>query len=293
MGNEGKFIVQNHLNHEAIFGGSYCDPKRRIDKCNGYLNSDYSCIGRAFLTFCYSKIFNIHRLYGYEDGFLQDYRNQSDVEHAFATITESELVEAIEELMNMYLATQRYLEAESDRGYISVIRALRPFEINQIVDQLEDGNEEILLKTNTITSYACDGQAFGYGTAVSIRRKISIADVVMHYKVLAYPEDSCRFSPMHGGEYEVWVKNESPLGLLKLSKQEVEVFRERYEQDYLDEYRKRKDWNDNSYIRYSYEQSMKKPLSKEPDPSKLYPPFSRPCIDDPMVRFIMKLKKYL
>ncbi|MDW2798778.1 hypothetical protein RZO55_14460 [Clostridium boliviensis] len=286
-GNEDKFIIQNKINHEALFGGSYCDPERKLDKCTGYINSDYACIGRAFLTFCFSKMFNIHRLYGYEDGFMQQNGNSYDIERAFSLLTERDLIEAEEELKLMYVKTQQYLERELKSNFIKIVRALRPFEIDQIIDQIENGREEIILKTNTITSYAGDGQPFHYGASITIVRNIPIEDVVIHYKVLAYPEDTCRYSPMHGGEYEIWVKNEHPLGLIKLSRDQVCIQRERYE-DYLNMRNSR-----SNYVSDWDEWYSQRPLLRDDEANKIFPKFYRPCINDPILKFLMKWKKYI
>ena len=93
---------------KAIFG--YGHPEDNVLKdCNGYVSAnDVYNLGRVFLEYCYSIIFNIHRLPGYKTEWFSrryDFQHRENLENINADI----LSNACNELKELYKYTQKYI----------------------------------------------------------------------------------------------------------------------------------------------------------------------------------------
>jgi hypothetical protein len=285
-----KYKIKTQLVSEALFGESYCNAirgKSKLPGCTGYINNDKDHIGRAFLTFCFSKIFHIHLLYGYEEGFLENTTAFFRVREAFSKLTIEEIDEAIEDLRQLYIFTQERLQDRDSNGSqsIKLVRALRPFEIEQIVGQYLDGCEEITYKTNIISSYAAENRLFHYLTCVSIERLVKMENIAIYYKFLEYPGDVCKFYPQSGGEYEVWVKNEHPLRHLTLKNEQFHIIQDAFIKEYVEPYKKKSTFEQN--------RSGNEPFSSNAEWAKMTGNFFKPCIDDRLVKRVMKFRKHI
>ena len=60
-----EFHVTNELLLQAFWGGTMCR-NNCFTQCTGYFYSDEYSFGRGFIEFCIARIFNIHRVPGFE-----------------------------------------------------------------------------------------------------------------------------------------------------------------------------------------------------------------------------------
>lgn len=69
---EDKFTIKNEYLVQAMWGGYLID-NCCFKYCNGYFNYDDHRLGRQFLEYCYSVIFGIHIVPGFETGYKYTY----------------------------------------------------------------------------------------------------------------------------------------------------------------------------------------------------------------------------
>ena len=277
---EDVFVVKNDLVNEALFGEIVCGFKG-LPGCSGYVNSDQHQIGKAFLSFCYSRIFNIHRVYGYEDAYISDHKRH--FRESFNGLTEQKIIVAERELEELYCFTQKFL---LEKGLvvddkIHLVRALRPFEIESLTDQFRDGKKKIKVKSGILSSYGHYTDDFRYGSCVTIHRMVPVEDIVIFYKALAYPGETC-YEHGHGYEDEVWVKNNNPLGYIEIAREDIHIYNKdgRFDRDYPDRRSSERYYRTCGVDRYETS-------------ARMFEDLFCPCTDDRMIRFLMKMKKYI
>lgn len=221
---ENEYRVKSELLLEAMWGDNVCH-NRVMPDCVGYFNadSDRNSYGRGFLEFCVSRNFNIHRLPGYEQYYIQDgtalrYKKEN------GALSEAEVNEACKEIRELYDFTQRKLVSDGivNDGKVRLVRSLRTYEAREVAPQLKQGRDIIEMPANIITSYSMEKHASGYENIMYLTRQVSAEDILMVYKYLYHPEWTCA-SGLHGGEFEVWVIDRSIFGMVNLLKEDFEL----------------------------------------------------------------------
>lgn len=210
-----EFEIKNELLQQAIWGGYLCKNGALKDSC-GYFNTDTNDYGRGFLEFCYSKIFDIHRVPGFEQYYIQDATNMK-MKKAYGNLQEKDILDACKELEAYYKFLQKELKDSPyvNDGKIKLVRSLREHERIHVIPQLEEQNDLIELPVNIINSYAHDGRLYGYYSTISIVREVEIEKVVMYFESLKASENVC-WNNLHGNEYEVWVLEDNMFGKIWL-----------------------------------------------------------------------------
>ena len=193
-----RFNIENPLLIHAICGGTKCD-KVPLEKTGGYLYYEDRPIGRAFLEYCYSVIFGIHRFPGYENYYsLCGYECSWLVESG--AISEEDIVSACRELKDLYEFTRAHLGERE----VTLYRTLNSAEIRSAkwVD------EKIAFHTNIMSSYT-QSPNMAYRGDIKIKRTVNTKDILMLDEITAFPDKRygmCEYRPIVG-EHEVWVRN--------------------------------------------------------------------------------------
>jgi len=213
-----EFKLKSELLLQSFWGGYMCK-NGCLSQCNGYFNADNGDFGRGFIEYCVSRIFNIHRVPGYEQYYLKD-GSWMQMCHEYGNLKESDINNACSELEQLYYFIQNELKKSKyvEDGKIQLVRSLRTHEIDFVTPQLCDSsNQKIKLPVNIINSYAHDGRHLGYGSKMSIARNIEVEKIIMFDECLYHPENVCA-NHIHGGEYEVWVIEENIFGYIELNR---------------------------------------------------------------------------
>lgn len=240
-----EFIFKNELLQQAMWGGSLCK-NGYMQHCNGYFNADVCDYGRAFIEYCVSRMFNIHRVPGHEAYYIQE-GSRMKLNEEFGLLKRDDIMDACTEFEKYYYFLQNELKDSAfvRDGKIKLVRSLRPFEIDIATPQLKEGKEFITMPCNIINSYAHDNQLYCYGSTMSIVREVDIEKIVMYFKTLHHPSEVCCHIN-HGGEYEVWVMEDDMFG-------QVTIPKECFHYTELQEVR-------NDRIRYRYHKEEEGPL---------------------------------
>lgn len=217
MENKPLFYVNNPLLLQAILGTSHCI-NCKLQKTNGYLyyENERHPVGRAFLEFCYSEIFNIRRFPGYENYYSRCSNNCFwMVEEGI--ITEKDIDEACMQLKDLYTFTQDHLKSLG-KEEMRVYRSLRPVEIDSF--RIDD-NSNIYMQSNIMTSYAYRPYTT-YSTNVKITRVIPRQDVLMIDDMTGYPNSNelCGYKA-ETGEYELWILNRDRYGRISIKPEDI------------------------------------------------------------------------
>jgi len=198
---------------KAIFG--YGNPENGVLKdCNGYVSAnDTYNLGRVFLEFCYSKIFNIHRLPGYKTDWMirqYDYYHMENLENASPDLIESACVE----LEDMYTYIQKFFKSNNITN-LKLKRMAQPFEIGEYLNQVNNKETYIMYPTNILSSYSYELSKGGYYSDYMLCRKVPVNNIVMIDFLLEDPQSSIKY--LHG-ESEMWVIENDMKGVIRLDK---------------------------------------------------------------------------
>lgn len=230
--NVKEFHLTNELLLQAFWGGYMCK-NNCLTRCQGYFNADTGDYGRGFIEYCIARIFNIHRVPGYEQYYLKDGKKVKML-HEYGTLNEADIDAACEEIKSLYHFVQEELKKSAyvKNGKIRLVRSLRTFEIDAVTPQLMENNSTIILPVNIMTSYAHDSELYRYGSNMSIIREVPVEKIIMFDECLFHPENVCA-NDIHGGEYEVWVVEDNIFGQIELDKEcfrykKLEKVRDRY-----------------------------------------------------------------
>lgn len=270
-----KYKINNKLIRKALFGGMECE-YLKLSCCDGYINNDTYKIGRALISYCISRNFGIHRIYGFEESYLND-SDKVKRNEAFIDLTIEELDDACKELQSLYEFTQNYLKNSSNikNGKIMLSRSLSSFEIESISRQIN--NKTIIMNTNIISSYTDNGMDFEYGSCVTVRREVPIEDIVIHYDCLEYPRESCHYG-YSGGESEIWVMNKDIKGKLELDSSKFTINEDALKLKYL---------SNNPEVNYfKYTQYAENDYYKD----KMYH-LEKPCEKSKIIKCLIKMKQ--
>lgn len=213
---EGIFVVNNPLLTQAICGGMFCD-KAPLNRSKGYLfASDDPPIGRAFLEYCYSIIFGIHRVPGYENYYARgSYGCSWMVESGAINITE--IVSACKELEQLYEHTQKHLQ-ENNIEVMTLYRTLNRTEINSM-ESIGDGKAKF--RTNIMSSYT-QSERLNYAGDMKIRESVRSEDILMIDNITSYAvRQSLCDNGILTGEYEVWVLTKNPFGERTIGEEDI------------------------------------------------------------------------
>lgn len=208
------FNITNNLLIQAILGGAYCK-YGQLAYSKGYLFDSRDALGRGFLEYCYSRIFDIHRFPGYENYYSVEAMNCKKLFNV-NQISESEITAACDELKELYLFTQKYLK-ESSVKQMTLYRSLRKPEIDSMC--YIDG--KIQLSTNILSSFSRKS-IMEYNTAVKIKRKVNQEDILMLYNITRYKDlDGYCNHRLLTEEYEVWVLNRDKYGMITIDEDNI------------------------------------------------------------------------
>lgn len=211
-----QYQINDLLINMAIFGDCRCKHPR-VERGNGYINNDLKEYGRCILEYIASCYFGIHRFPGFEPYYQHD--NARFLKN-FMELTELDISEAITEFDKIYKHVQMSL-SKSPRvinGKVKLNRALRDFEIKEVVPQLIAGKKEIRMPANILTSYAHDGNLKSYNTWLHILRDVEVEKVFFYDNYILDPDGKCE-NGVHGGESEVWVLNDDIFGEIVLDRE--------------------------------------------------------------------------
>lgn len=213
-----EFHLTNELLLQTFWGGYMCK-NNCLTHCQGYFNADTGDYGRGLIEYCIAKVFNIHRLPGYEQYYIKD-GTRMNMLHEYGSLNEADIDASCAEIELLYHFVQQELEKSSyvKNGKMKLVRSLRSFEIDAVTPQLRDNNSTITLPVNIMTSYAHDNRLYGYGSKMSIVREVPVEKIVMFNECLFHPENVCANS-IHGGEYEVWIVEDNMFGEIELDKE--------------------------------------------------------------------------
>jgi hypothetical protein len=205
--NDNKFVIKNNILANAVFGPNFCE---NSIVGSGYIDTN-SFEARALLTYLIQKMFQIIRIPGFEEEYLNDIHGI--LKDKLLNITEEELKYAIDELEKLYDFTQNKLLSESNEdGDIFLIRALPQFQEEYIINQLSDGKDIIRVRTNIISSYTTSDSIYK-ARSIFVKHYISSKDILMHHKYLFFPKDCRHISNL---EEEVWVINKNIHGVMDI-----------------------------------------------------------------------------
>jgi|GEM_PF-2274798 hypothetical protein len=208
------YKIQSPLLLAAIFGKTNC--KHLLSGCNGYLYCDYNNIGRGFIEFCISKIFNIHRIPGFEQFYLNTGASL-ELLKAYKGLCEEDINDACNEIKKIYDFTQNNLANSVKSETISLRRHLNPFEEEYVAKQLANPSVELIeLPVNILNSYTYDRTEFKYRSNIDIVREIDIKKILMVDEYIQDPFLCCE--SIRDDEREVWVIEENMFGLIKVNK---------------------------------------------------------------------------
>lgn len=208
------YKIQSPLLLTAIFGKTNC--KHLLSGCNGYLYCDYNNIGRGFIEFCISKIFNIHRIPGFEQFYLNTGASFEFLK-AYKGLCEEDINDACNEIKKIYDFTQSNLTNSVKSDTISLRRHLNPFEEEYVAKQLANPSVELIeLPVNILNSYTYDSTEFKYRSNIDIIRKVDTRKIVMIDKYIQSPFSCCK--SIKDDEKEVWVIEENMFGLIKVNR---------------------------------------------------------------------------
>ena len=129
-------------------------------------------IGRSYLEYCYSKIYDIHRLPGYEPR----YRHGFSIKEGVEGITIEDIENSCNELRRMAAHSQTEMKKAGmvKDGKVTLIRTLNVIQVDNVKKQRD--NENIILPVNILTSYGVPGVPTGYnGGEVVIKSASSLA----------------------------------------------------------------------------------------------------------------------
>jgi len=197
------FMVNDPLLLQAIIGNSFCK-HAPLKESAGYLFIDRDHIGRAFLEYCYSKIFNLHRFPGYENFYTKSASTCRKLIKA-GEMTDDDINASIKQLKDLYGYTQEHLKQQGISELI-LYRWLRVPEKSTIKQK---GNH-IKFYSNTIMSFSYSPE-HNYGTSLQIVKRVPIEKVLMLDYLTAY--DSCVCDKrVFKGEDEAWVLNDDKYG---------------------------------------------------------------------------------
>lgn len=200
------YVVKNELLASAMWGGT-------VQTCSflGYFPT--MCrLGRAFLEYCICRIYNIHRL----PGFGYDaYVNTPSLD-GLSSLDEKDIAEACLELEKMIKHVHRCLEQDGllCNGKVKLSRHLRPYELNEIVWQLNNGNDLITQHFNVLTSFSHFGpNNSNYSTQprVYVEDYFDLDDILLwdeYVSITPNPLACSRLKPLRDSECEVWVKTD-------------------------------------------------------------------------------------
>lgn len=209
------YKIQSPLLLTAIFGKTNC--KHLLSGCNGYLNCDYNNIGREFIEFCISKMFNIHRVPGFEPFYLNDGANLEFSKAYNDGLCEDDINDACDEIKKIYDLTQNNLANSVKSETISLRRHLNLFEEEHVAIQLANPSAELIeLPVNILNSYTYDRTEFKYRSKIDIVREIDIKKILMVDEYIQDPFLCCE--SIRDDEREVWVIEENMFGLIKVNK---------------------------------------------------------------------------
>lgn len=217
MENDPLFYVNNPLLLQAILGNSHCI-NCKLQKTNGYLyyENERHPVGRAFLEFCYSEIFNIRRFPGYENYYSRCSNNCFWMAEE-GIITDKDIDEACMQLKDLYAFTQGHLKSLG-KEELRVYRSLRPVEIASF--RIDD-DSNIYMQSNIMTSYAYRPYTT-YSTNVKITRVVPREDVLMIDELTGYPNSNelCGYRA-ETGEYELWILNRDRYGRISIKPEDI------------------------------------------------------------------------
>ena len=207
-----EFHVESPLLHAAIWGGTECY------LWDGYTNADKGDYGRALIEYFTSRLFEIHRLPGYEPLYVHG--SSIGFMRKFGQLSEAEFENAYKEFERLYSHTQEELKKEGlvIDGKVKLCRSLRKIETDEILPQILNEDKDIEFPANIITSYAHDGRLYDYNSWMSIVRDVPVELIVMYNECLHHPQGVCAYN-MHGGESEVWVVEKNIFGYTKLERE--------------------------------------------------------------------------
>lgn len=214
MKKEETFLIDNDLLIQAACGGSGCS---KLNGCNGYLYYEYDKpIGRAFLEYCYSEIFGVHRFPGYENYYEHGCRECKWLVET-GGITDADISESIEQLRELYAFTQEHLKKRGIEN-LTLFRSIQDHEYRTLC-RLEDNKLQI--RTNKLMSFAYSDRTT-YGTDIKIKRKVRAEDILMIDSITEYdsPDTSCEYR-IKTGEFEMWVLNRDKYGRLIFSYEDI------------------------------------------------------------------------
>ena len=206
------FTIKNQLLNDALFGDAVC-----IKKSTGYFYADKKHFGRAFIEFCTMRIFNIHRMPGFEPFYISQNICNYDLRDAYGNLSCFDIDDACQELLALYEFTQERLKksALNNNGTISLVRALCDYERKEVEPQLLDKKENIEIPVNIINSYAYDKELFCYDSDISISRDVPIENILFVDKFVQNPNGICKKS-LVDCEHEVWVIEKNIFGKINL-----------------------------------------------------------------------------
>lgn len=212
------FTITNKLIYDAIWGEDCCHHLG----FSGYVYSDNNYIGRAFLEYCICRVFNIHKLPGC--GYDRYHGN----DWFFAKLPEKDVIDACDEIKRLYDYTQNRLQNSGRviNGKVELVRCLRGFEKNEVVNQLKNENmNKILLPVNTFTSYAHDNVLSNYSGEycnhqMNIRVNVNVEDILLWDSYVSYySRGECKYLMYMGDcEAEVFVINREINGWKELDR---------------------------------------------------------------------------
>lgn len=210
------FEIQNPLLKDAFFGSGMC-----IKSCPGYLYEDKKHIGRAFLEYCFARIFCIHRFPGFEPFYIRNL-SASSQRVIYGDLSERDIDAACDELLRLYSFVQTKL-VEDDlchNGRLSLFRSLRDYEIDAAASKILTQSAAITIPANIMNSYTYDASLHDdntkcYNSNVSVTREVEIPNILFVDKYVQKPNGICGRS-LADSEKEVWVLEKSVFGEITL-----------------------------------------------------------------------------
>ncbi|MYL43947.1 hypothetical protein [Virgibacillus salexigens] len=195
--------VKSKLLNLLLEGGKYSE---KISIA-GYTTNGCMGFARFALERLIRYAFNIHRFPGYEDRTVfreaggDSFRYFWQWTDFFENIvSEEEINEAIEEIINIYNHVQEQLQGETT---ITCYRGLQPFEYMQFIKELEtvnNSNNILSYRANTIISFREDRD--GYYDRLTLKAEIPVENIFMHHSFIETYESKSSFAKKNGLMYE-------------------------------------------------------------------------------------------